>query len=288
MNRLKKYILSIEKWIDKNTVTSVFCKGILKGSINTRATSIAFHFFMAMLPTVIFFFSLIPHIPMQGLFDASKELVGDLLPDKTRYSIEAIINQFAVKPGGIQVFSVFFALMFSMNGVNGVISAFNSSYHTIETRTWLQKRKISIFLVAFLFILIVTSVFLIVFSKYFIQFLIIHDIVNKKLTIFLLQIGKWFILSLMILMTISTTYYLAPADKKNWKFISTGSLFATTLTIIASLIFSFVMNKFGKFNQLFGPLGTIIVVLLWIYFNALALLLGFELNASINSNNRNC
>ena len=264
-------------------ILSIFIKGILNGSINTRATSISFHFFMAMLPGIVFFFTLIPHLPVSGLEDASTSILRDLLPERTSYSIIEIITGFAGKSAKIPIFSILIATMFAMNGVNGVISAFNSSYHAIETRSWTQKRKISIVLVGILFVLLIVATCFIVFSKNLIQFLIDHNVVNKMFTVFMLQLGKWIVIYLLILMAISFTYYLAPADKKNWKFISHGSIVASVLTVLASLIFTYIMNTFGKFNLLFGPAGTLMVVLLWIYFNALALLLGFEVNASINN-----
>ena len=266
-----------------NEVVTFFIKGMLNGSINTRASSIAFHFFMALLPAIVFFFNLIPYFPLTGLDDASKSILSGLLPESTSYTIISIVTSFVGKSGGIQIFSIFIAFMFAMNGVNGVISAFNSSYHTIETRSWIQRRKISVFLVGILFSLFVIASCLLVYSKIFIQFLIEYREFNKMFMIYALQIGNWIIIFLLILMTISFTYYLAPADKKNWKFISAGSVLASILTLIASFIFAFIMNKFGKFNQLFGPAGTLMVVLLWFYFNALALLIGFEFNASINN-----
>jgi membrane protein len=263
-------------------VVSFFIRGILNGSINTRATSIAFHFFMAMLPGIVFLFSLAPLLPFSGISDASISIMDFLLPEQTRYSIVEIITGFVGKSGKLQVFSIFIAFMFSMNGVNGVISAFNSTYHTIETRSWMQKRKISVVLVGILFVLFFMALCLIIVSEILIDFLIAHAIVNKLFTVYLLHLGKWLSIFFLILMTTSFTYYLAPADKKNWKFISVGSVFASILTVMASLVFTFVMNKFGKFNLFFGPAGTLMVVMLWTYFNALALLLGFEFNASIH------
>ena len=279
---LKKNISKLKK-VPFREIFKFFMKGILNGSINTRATSIAFHFFMAMLPTIVFFFTLAPHLPMQGLEDASISIVENLLPRKTSFTIMEIVKDFTGKSDHLQVFSIFIAFMFAMNGINGVISAFNSSYHSIETRSWLHKRKISVFLVGILFVLIVMASCLIIYSKVFFQILIDRGIIDKMVTIYILELIKWSIIFLLILMTTSFTYYLAPANKKNWKFISVGSLLASVLTVLASLVFTFIMNKFGKFNQLFGPAGTLMVVLLWIYFNALALLLGFEFNASINN-----
>lgn len=268
-------------------IIAFFIKGIQNGSINTRASSIAFHFFLAMLPGVVFFFSIAPYIPFAGISDASISIFDYLLPKETGYSIVEIVTNYVGKKGHFQAFSIFIAFMFSMNGINGVIGAFNSSFHAIETRSWLQKRKISIVLVGILFVLLFTALGLIVVSEVVTDFLMQHKMINSMVMVSLLHIGKWISVFFLILMTTSFFYYLAPADKKNWKFISVGSVIASILNVFACLVFAFVMNRFGKFSQFFGPAGTLMVLMLWTYFNALALLLGFEFNASISNVSHN-
>ena len=80
---------------------------------------------------------------------------------------------------------------------------------------------------------------------------------------------------------ISFIYYLAPAKRQRFRFFSAGSTLATILSLITSLGFDFYVNNFSNYNALYGSLGTLIVVMLWIYFNGIILLIGFELNASI-------
>ena len=83
--------------------------------------------------------------------------------------------------------------------------------------------------------------------------------------------------------SISILYYYGPADKSGWKFLSAGSITATILSVITSLVFSYYVDNFSKYNELYGSIGTLLVILLWMYFNSIILLLGFELNASIMS-----
>ncbi len=95
--------------------------------------------------------------------------------------------------------------------------------------------------------------------------------------------AKWLILVFVLFISYSILFYYGPADKKGWKFLSAGSITTTLLSVISSLGFSYYVNNFAQYNQLYGSIGTLLVILLWMYFNSIILLLGFELNASIVS-----
>jgi len=103
------------------------------------------------------------------------------------------------------------------------------------------------------------------------------------ITYYLITFGKWVVIIALFFFTISFLYYYAPAKKSDWKFISAGSTLATILALLTSLGFSYFVNNFGQYNKLYGSIGTLMVILLWLYFNSFALILGFELNASINN-----
>jgi membrane protein len=109
------------------------------------------------------------------------------------------------------------------------------------------------------------------------------EILQMNITYYLISSAKWVVIIALFFFSISFLYYFAPAKKTDWKFISAGSTLATTLALLTSLGFSYFVNNFGQYNKLYGSIGTIMVILLWIYFNSFALILGFELNASINN-----
>jgi membrane protein len=168
-----------------------------------------------------------------------------------------------------------------MNGMNGMIMAFNATYHTIETRHWLERLLISLIMVFILFTMITVAVVLIIVSKIIVRKLVIMDIMRIGLTFVVLHTGKWLIILALIFFSISFLYYYAPSKKTNWRFYSPGSTLASLLVTITSLGFSAFINTFGRFNEFFGPISTLMVLLIWLYLNALALLIGFELNVSI-------
>lgn len=257
-----------------------FFRGIQKGAITTRASSLSFNFFLAIFPTIIFLFTLIPYIPIHNFQDELMGLLKNFLPksafEATESTLEDIIKH---QRGGLLSFGFIAALYFSTNGVNAMIDTFNNTYHSMETRTPLMQRLVSLLLVIIQTLLIFSAIALIIASEILLQKFVHKD----NLSSFLIMVGRWLIIFFLFFCAISFTYYLGPAKKSGWKFFTAGSSFATILSIATSLAFAYYINNFGQYNKLYGSIGTLIVILLWIYFNSIILLLGFELNASIHN-----
>ena len=173
-------------------------------------------------------------------------------------------------------------LYFATNGVNAIIEAFNQTYHTVESRSWIKQRLISIFLVIILSLLLIISISLITIGSFLLNYLVEYGILKGQITIYLLFVSRWIILMAMLFFGVSFLYYYAPAKKKTFRFISAGSTLATFLSLTTTFGFNYYVANFSKYNALYGSIGTLIIVLMWIYFNAIILLIGFELNASIS------
>jgi len=260
-------------------VAEFFWKGITKGSLPMRASAVSFSFFLAIFPSIIFVFTLIPYIPIANFQEQLLRLFEEFMPynayQTTQETIEDIITN---QRGGLLSIGFLSALYFSTNGFNALITAFNTTFHDIETRTPFQQRLVSILLVIIATLLLTIAIGLIITSE-----IALNKIFEKEqLSYYLIQIGRWIILFGLFYSLISFTYFLGPSRKTRWKFASAGSMFATILTIITSVGFAYYVNNFGQYNKLYGSIGTLLVILLWIYFNSLVVLLGFELNASIH------
>lgn len=265
-------------------IGSFFVEGILKGDIQARARSIAFDFFLAIFPAVIFFFTLIPYIPVEGIQDRILFLLQEILPPYTfeaaRTTIEDILNQ---PRGGLLSFGFIFALYVSTNGINSLIEGFNQSYHGIPVRTAFKQRIVSVFLTLMLAIIVIISVALILFAEVASNYLLSKNLIHDGPNIIILQAGTWFILIAMSLMMISFLYYYGPSKKNKRPFISVGSVTATILVLVTTLVFNYFVGNFSQYNKVYGSIGTLIIILLWINFNSLMLIIGFELNASIEN-----
>jgi membrane protein len=131
--------------------------------------------------------------------------------------------------------------------------------------------------------LVVLAIALITFGPLVLNWLQLHHLLNDNLTLFMLSAGKWIITLALLFFAFSTLYYFAPSRKLRFRFISAGSTLTTLLFIAASVAFNFYVNNFAMYNSLYGSIGTLIIFMLWIYFNSIIILVGFELNASISA-----
>jgi len=276
-----------EEKISLMDIARFFILGIQKGDIQTRARSISFEFFLAIFPAIIFFFTLIPYIPLEGFQERILFLLQEILPASTFEATRTTIEDILIQPrGGLLSFGFLFALYISTNGIYSMIESFNQSYHGIEVRTKFKQRLVSIFLTMLLALIVVFSIALIIATEIASVYLEKKNFLNAGTQIFLLQAGKWIILVGMSLTAISSLYFYGPSKKNKRPFVSVGSVMATILLILTSIAFNFFISNFAQYNKIYGSIGTLIVILVWIYFNSLQLLIGFELNASIENAQR--
>jgi membrane protein len=259
-----------------------FIKGLFKGFITNRAASISFNFFLAVFPSLVFFFTIIPYIPISDFQESLMALLSDFLPHSADATVEGIIRDIVTQPHA-GWFSISFVLTFyfATNGVYSLMEAFNRTAHTIETRSWLKLRIVSLMLILIISAMLIISIGLITFGTSILNLLLPDSILNSGFYLFLLIAGKWLVILALLFFAISFLYYLAPAKRHHFRFISAGSTLATLLVILTTFGFNFYVDNFSRYNVLYGSIGTLMIVLLWIYFNAISLLIGFELNVSI-------
>ena len=263
-------------------VAAFFWKGLVDGAISTRASAIAFNFILAIFPAIIFVFTLIPYIPIDNFQQQLLILLQSILPHDAFAAIQGTIEDIVTQPrGGLLSFGFLAAFIFATNGIVSVIVAFNGTIHAIETRSWINQRLVALILAVILTLLTTLSIALITVGQTAMKFLVEKGFLQIDLTYYLLLGGKWLVICALFFFGYAFLFYLAPARKTKFRFISAGGTLATILTIITTVGFAYYINNFGKYNTLYGSIGTLVVVMLSFYFNALILLIGFELNVSI-------
>lgn len=262
-------------------VVSFFIKGIINGAISTRAGSVAFSFFMAIFPAILFLFSVIPYVPVAGFQDQLFDILHEVMPpdsfEVARNTIEDIITN---KRGGLLSFSVIATLLFSTNGTLSIISNFSITTHDIEPRAFLQQYLIAFSLTLILMFGLIIGIILLLLGESVTSFLVSEGYLAKY-SAQIIQFTRYILLIVIILSSISLIFYVGPTKKREWRFFSHGSILATLLVIVSSVAFGFYINNFAQYNQLYGSIGTLLVIMLWIYINSLGLIIGFELDASI-------
>ena len=215
-------------------------------------------------------------------------VMEEFVPEQAYGAVKETIIDIVTRPrGGLLAIGFVLAMYFSTNGIASLAEGFNSSVHITETRSWLHQRIVCLLLVFILSLLIILSLTLISLGNFTFGFLSRHDILSDRVLFYILQGVRWFILIALVFFGNSFLYYFAPARRNRFRFFSAGSTLSTILILAITMGFNYYVNNFSSYNALYGSIGTLLIVLLWIYFNSIILLIGFELNASIGSARRN-
>lgn len=258
-------------------------KELQDDAITTRANSMAFSFFMALFPSIIVLFTVLAYTPLYERFnEVLYDAVHEVMPGQAGKMLMKTIQDIATIPrSGLMSFGFFLAIWFASNGMLSMMSGLEKDYPaTFKRRKWWQKRFIAIqltFLVAFV---LVASVVLVILGG------TIHDFVFQYIKVDVLtrwSIGffRWLVVILLFYTTFSSIYRFGSSTRRPIAFFNPGAMLATVLSILSSWGFSFYVDNFGSYNKLYGSIGTLIVLMIWIQLNCMILLIGFELNAAI-------
>ena len=254
---------------------NLYFTGILKGSITTRAGSISFSFFMAFFPFLLFVLNLIPFIPIDNFDQIFLDLLESLIPkESSAFFHDIFIDINSNKRSGLLSTTLFFSIILIGSGVNSVFAGFSDSYHIEFSRNFIKQYLYAI-MVGFILVVVVllATVFSIVFD-----FLIARDIsIISYLFLFL----KYFFLMIVALIAFSSLYFFGTIQGRNLRFISPGSFMTTFLLLISTYFFGIYIDNFANYNELYGSIGALIIMMLYIWINSISLLLGFELNVVI-------
>lgn len=263
-------------------VALFFYRGIKDGDLNNRASSAAYSLMLALFPAILFLFTLIPVVPIANFQEELLELIESLMPESVYDAVNRIIiDIITIKHGGILSVGFVLAAIFSTNGIVRLIQSFNASVNVEETRSWLMQRAIAVLLVFILAFLITVAVVLIIVTQRLMNLLVLHDFMQQDWTYYLVTVGKWVVIIAFFYFAYSFLYYLGPARKSKYRFITAGATLATLLSILLTVGFGFYIDHFGRYNALYGSIGTLPVIMLIVYLNCMAILVGFELNIGI-------
>ena len=257
----------------------MYVLGIVRGALTSRAGSIAFSFFMALFPFLLFVLNLIPFIPQILSIDnfdlVLLKFIEALLPADTHSFFTSIFQDIQNKPRGGLLSSVFIlSILLSANGVNAIFTSFEVSYHVKEIRNVFKQ-----YLYA-LGVSILLALLLLIAVAGFIYFKILFQNVLPETIDWVIWAQNIFFIALA-LFSISILYYYGTIDGKVTKFFSPGGFMTTFLFIISTYLFGIYVEKFSNYNQLYGSIGALLIFMLFSWINSIVLLLGFELNATL-------
>jgi membrane protein len=283
-NRLDQTIWPGFQGLSMLVVGRFFIEALTKGSITTRAAAISFRLFLAFFPAIILLLSLIPYVPIPNFQKELMDSIHTFFPGDTFSLVEETLNDLINKKYNTLI-SIGFILViyYASNSINAIFVGFNESYHFEDNTHPLLRRVISIILIFVLGILLTSAITLIVFSENIIEFIGDKDWLADKTIVLMLDIARWAITITLIYSVITTLYNagMGVRRRRNWKFWNVGAVLAAFLFVVTSIGFAYFINNFSQFNKLYGSLGTLMVLLIWMNLNCIILLAGFDLNASI-------
>ena len=260
---------------------AILLKKLNNDDINVRAKSITYDFFLSIFPGVIFLFTLIPYIPVPNLDKQILHSLADFLPESIYTSVESTLTDIINIPrGGLLSFGFLFAFYAANNGIISLINTFNHCYKTKDGRSFIAKLGVSISIL-FLIFLVVVGGGLMAWLFKVIYVNLEQDFDVSYFQLYFVTFLRLFIMFFLIIMIISIIYYIAPSMHKRWKFFSLGSLTASVLCFLFTLGFGFYIEHFNSYNKVYGSIGALIGFLLLIFVNILMLLVGFQINASL-------
>lgn len=254
--------------------------GIIEGTFSSRAGSIAYSFFMAIFPFLLFLLSLIPYLPIQ-----TQDLVNFIengLPKDTASYFMPIILDITDNPRGGLLSVVFLLTIFLMtNGVNSIFSGFEYSYHVTINRTFFKQYFVALLVSILLALLLLLTIVIIVYSERFLWVLNNDELLNNGA--FWVEVIRNVIFVFLIYFVVATLYYFGIKGGKGIRFFSVGALVTTLLFVLTTYFFGVYITNFSNYNELYGSIGALLILMLYIWINSNLLLLGFELNATLKT-----
>ncbi|WP_179339552.1 YihY/virulence factor BrkB family protein [Winogradskyella ludwigii] len=266
----------------------LYTMGIVNGALTTRASAIAFSFFTAIFPFLLFVIIVIPYIPIAGFRVDFLDFLNSILPPQTsEFFIDSIFKDMSSNSSGGLISSVFILSVFLMaNGVNAVFSGFETSYHKQLYRNIFKQYVYAVGVALILaFLLLLTVAVFGYFQIYVIQPLYEtvtgHDALESSYGLGWIIFAKYLFFVFMVYLATATLYYFGTKEGRDSKFFSVGALLTTLLIMLTSYLFGIYIENFSKYNELYGSIGALLILLLYLWLNANILLLGYELNASL-------
>lgn len=284
--RFKKY-----ENVSLYKIIKIFLRNLLNDDILDRANGVAFNFILAIFPAVIFLFTLIPYVtqffPEINTNSIMAFLGQQIPPSMFEVVSSTVLDIVSNQRGGLLSLGFLFSVYLSTNGMMALMRAFNSCYRTIENRGGIKTRLIATGLTINMTFVLFLAIILLVVGQFVLEAVMANipefDWINiNYFTVVLLFVVRFITIFIAFFLAISFIYYFGPAIHYNWRFFSVGSLLATFLCLAVSYGFSFYITNFGTYNKVYGSIGVLIALMIWIQLITIVLLVGYEVNASIH------
>lgn len=269
----------------------IFLFNLQKDDLMSRANAVAYNFMLAIFPAIIFLFTLTPYVARyfpQVNRNSIMEFMGGMMP-ASMYEVvsSTVLDIVSNQRGGLLTFGFIFALYLSTNGMMALMKAFNACYQTVERRGTIRMRITATGLTFMLAVVLILAVVLLIVGQFIIDYVAANlsefsNLNFDEYTIYMILGLRFLVIFIVFFLAISFIYYFGPAIHYNWKFFSIGSFIATLGTLGISYGFSYYITNFGTYNKIYGSIGVLIALMIWVQLITVVLLFGYEINASLH------
>ena len=259
-----------------------FIRGFTQVNLIDRAAAVAFYVFLALFPTILFLFTLLPYFPLQDVTHNVLEALHSILPPGTYESVASTINQImSIEHGGLMSIGLLLAFYFSTSAVSSFFRGFNMGDNEFGQVSFIKQQVYSIVVMLIFVLLLVVSVALIAAGQKILPIFFTKIHFYNGFVVFLLNLVRWLVVIFALLIAMSLLYHFGNPRSKKFKLFTPGSLLFTGMFIVGTILFNFYISNISTYNLLYGSIGGLIIFVIWIYFNCILILIGYELNKSI-------
>ncbi|AXG71726.1 hypothetical protein KORDIASMS9_03983 [Kordia sp. SMS9] len=278
---LKKVKLPGLEGLSLYDLLEMYIVGIINGTLTARAGAIAFSFFMAIFPSLLFFLNLLPFVPIENFQADFINTITSFLPEESGVFLnEIIVDIVKNKRGGLLSSTFFLSIFLMANGVGAIFAGFENSYYIQKKRNFFRQYLIALGIGIMLALLLIFTIAVLGYVEIYIPYLTGQG--GNSSTELGISIAQFFFLISMVYIGTAILYYFGTHQGRRATFFSPGALLTTILIVVTSYLFGIYIANFSQYNELYGSIGALLILMLYIWLNANILLLGFELNAAID------
>lgn len=263
-------------------VGKYFLNSLFRENLNLRASSLSFNFFLSLFPILIFLLTLIGYLPVVGLKSGLINEIRLILPESSSDALaDTIYEILDSHNSGLLSVGFLMALYFASNAYHTMINTFNRRLPQRIRRNWFQNRFMAIALTLLITSYAIIALFIVAELYKAGMYIHKHEWPGESVYKFIIALLEYLLIAALVLISISSVYYFAPATKNRWRFFTAGGILAWILSMVSTIAFSLYVNNFNSYNKIYGSIGAIIALMVLIYINTLVILVGFDLNTSI-------
>ncbi|MFM2385665.1 MAG: hypothetical protein RL660_422 [Bacteroidota bacterium] len=279
--RTKLHLIKIKRWqnVSVYEIVSFFRREVFNPRFGDRASAVSFKFILALPPTLLLLFTLIPYLPLDNLDKKISDVIMMITPNEsTRKTITDVLTDFYKhKKNTLLSFSLLLTLYYSSNGMIGLIRQFNKALPGFKRRNVIGRRGMAVALTFMLLLSVTLTSAYFIFQAWAFNTIGMKELQHSWITYLL---GYAVVIG-FIFLTVGFIYKYGPSLKTRWHLITPGSVVATALIVCTTFLLNFIANNLINYSKIYGSIGSIIIFVLWIFYNAQILLIGFELNVRI-------